>query len=81
MGIFSHHVLSSFILTPPAFLPHSPLQLSTSIVMLYRYCNPNLSSAPLVAALSTPRQAPQCVPAECLLWLFRMYRLRVQFLR
>lgn len=36
-------MFSPFILTPPAFLPHSPLRLSTSTATLYRCCNPNLS--------------------------------------
>lgn len=43
MGMFSHHVLCPVILTSPIFLPYSLLQLSTSIVMLYYYCNPSVS--------------------------------------
>ena len=66
MGMFSHHVLYPFVLTRPAFLPHSLLQLSTSIVTLYRYCNPNLCQHSLLLLSPHPYKSPGvCLPSVC----------------
>lgn len=57
-------LLSPFILTPPAFLPHSPLRLSTSTVTLYRCCNPNLSQRSLLLLSPHPHKSlGVCLPS------------------
>lgn len=64
--MFSHHHLSPLILTPPAFLPHSLLRLSTSTVTLYRCCNPNLSQRSLfLLSPHPPKSLGACLPRFC----------------
>lgn len=90
MGMFSYHVLSTFIFAPLALLTYSLLQLWTSIFMVYHNCNPSLYQHSLLLLypperavatlhqlpLSTFPVVPWCVPAKCLFRLFCLGRLQ-----